>query len=70
MIWIMSVASLLATVAMVYKKWWSFLILLITDFYWIVVDYQTNLYGQSFMFVVYAFIAIWGLVKWHRGDHS
>jgi nicotinamide riboside transporter PnuC len=63
--WGITLASLIGTVANIYKKQWCFIIWLFTNSIWCAVDYYQGLYSQSALFAVYFLLAIWGLRKWN-----
>lgn len=65
--WAVTVASIIGTVANIYKKQWCFLIWLATNGIWMVVDFMAGMYAQAFLFAVYVCLAVWGLIKWRKG---
>jgi len=44
---IVTIVTICATVANVKKKSWSFILYIVTDVVWFVVDYRAGLYGQA-----------------------
>ena len=62
-----TIASLIGTVANIYKKRFCFIIWLFTNSLWCLYDFTKGLYSQSLLFFIYTLLSIWGLVKW-RGD--
>lgn len=68
--WLITIASIIGTVANIYKKWWCFLIWLITNTTWMVIDFNSHLYAQSALFLVYVALAIWGLISWCRDKYK
>lgn len=58
--------TIYASIANVKKQKISFVIYLITDVIWFVVDWRAGLYGQAFLFVVYMVLAIWGWNEWTK----
>ena len=63
-----TVLSIIGTIANIYKKQWCFILWLITNAFWIGYDYYHGLYAQAALFAVYFGLAVWGLVKWGRGN--
>jgi len=63
---IVTIVTICATIANVKKKSWSFILYIITDVVWFVVDYRAGLYGQSILFVGYIIIAFWGWYEWTK----
>lgn len=67
--WAITIASIIGTIANIYKKSWCFIIWLFTNFTWMVVDLKAGLYAQAFLFAIYFMLAVWGLWQWSRaGD--
>lgn len=64
--WLITIASLIGTVANIYKKSWCFLIWLCTNTLWMIVDIRHGLYAQAVLFFVYILLSIWGLIQWRR----
>ncbi|MFA7175560.1 MAG: nicotinamide mononucleotide transporter [Kiritimatiellia bacterium] len=65
--WAVTAASIIGTVANIYKKQWCFLIWLVTNGIWMTVDFMAGMYAQAFLFAVYVALAVWGLIKWRKG---
>jgi nicotinamide riboside transporter PnuC len=64
--WSLTAASIIGTVANIYKKQWCFIIWLFTNTTWMIVDFYKGIYAQSFLFLVYTLLAIWGLIQWTK----
>ena len=64
--YLITIASIVGTIANIYKKRWCFILWLGTNFAWCVVDTYKGLYSQSILFAVYFFLAVWGLIQWQR----
>lgn len=65
---IITVASIIGTVANIYKKKWCFIIWLFTNSSWMVYDFYIGAYAQSLLFAVYTGLAVWGLYKWAKEE--
>lgn len=63
-----TLASIIGTVANIYKKRWCFIIWLFTNSLWCAVDIVAGLYSQAILFAVYVGLAVWGIVKWRRHE--
>ena len=64
--WAITAASIIGTVANIYKKTWCFGLWLVTNSLWMIVDFREGLYSQSFLFFIYVLLAVWGLYQWRR----
>jgi hypothetical protein len=64
--WLITLASIVGTVANIYQKPWCFLVWLVTNITWCVYDLYVGEYSQAFLFGVYAVLACWGLWQWRR----
>lgn len=65
-LWIITGVSIAATILNVKKKRVCFVIWCFTNLTWAVVDFVKGMYAQSFLFIVYFALAVWGLVAWRR----
>ena len=65
--YLITIASIIGTVANIYKKKWCFILWLFTNALWCAVDAYKGLYSQAILFAVYFVLAVWGLVKWRKG---
>jgi Nicotinamide mononucleotide transporter. len=63
---IITIVSLIGTIANIYKKSWCFLIWLFTNGFWCAYDAYIGQYPQAILFGIYFILAIVGLVKWRR----
>ena len=64
--WVLTILSLIGVVLNIKKRKECFYIWGATNFGWVFIDYQAELYAQSFLFAIYFFLAIWGLYAWRR----
>jgi len=65
--WIITVASIVATIANIKKLRWCFYVWAVTNFAWMLINFQIKLYSASVLFLVYFVLAIWGIVSWKGG---
>jgi hypothetical protein len=64
--YLITAASIIGTVANIYKKQWCFVIWLFTNSAWLVIDLMAGLYAQSVLFAVYIALSVMGLAKWGK----
>ena len=76
LLWIVTAASLIATVANIYKKRWCFIIWFMSNIVWAVTDFYYGIYSQAALMLIYTVLAVWGWYKWeeknaekHSGDN-
>jgi nicotinamide riboside transporter PnuC len=62
--WAITMASIIGTVANIYKQRWAFGLWLCTNSLWLIIDFRAGLYSQAFLFGVYVLLAVWGLYQW------
>lgn len=58
--------SIIGVMLNVHKDPRGFLLWMVTNASWAVIDFRRRLYAQSFLFVVYFFLAVWGWFSWMR----
>lgn len=66
MMWFLALLSIIGVVLNVHKNPAGFLLWMFTNACWAVIDFRHRLYAQSFLFVVYFFLALWGWLIWMR----
>ena len=66
LMWIVTGFSILGTVLNIKKKRICFIIWLITNFAWCIYDFVIRDYPQSFLFLVYVGLAIYGIIEWRK----
>lgn len=66
MMWFLALLSIIGVVLNVQKDPRGFLLWMFTNACWAVIDFRKRLYAQSFLFVVYFFLALWGWISWAR----
>jgi len=64
--WMLAGLSIFGVVLNVHKDPAGFLVWMFTNACWAVIDFRKRLYAQSFLFVVYFFLALWGWISWAR----
>lgn len=68
--WIITILSIIGVILNIYKNKYCFIIWAITNFSWFVVDLYYGIYSQAVLFLVYFFLAIFGLIKWAKESKS
>lgn len=64
--WVVAVASLIATVANIYKKKWCWHVWVLSNVAWAGYDFYIGAYAQGCLMGTYGVLAIWGLLKWRK----
>ena len=64
--WGVTVASLVGTVANIYQRRWCFGVWAMTNLAWTAYDIHKTAYPQAALQAVYFGLAIWGLCKWRK----
>ncbi len=62
--WPVVAASLLGTVANIYRRRWCFVLWAATNVTWTVYDIYKTAYPQAVLMAVYFCLAIWGWFSW------
>lgn len=68
--WGVTLASLIGTLANVYRKRWCFWIWLVTNTAWSAYDWWIGAYSQSALMGVYAGLSVLGLIQWRKGKEA
>ena len=68
LMWVVTIASIIGTVANVYKKSWCFIVWASTNFMWVVYNIHKEIYAQAALWVVYFGLSVWGWCKWKKSD--
>jgi len=63
---IITIVSIIATIANVYQKKWCFVVWFFTNAFWTVYDFMIGAYAQSVLFAVYTVLAIMGMYQWTK----
>jgi len=64
MTWALTGLSLLGVVLNIKKKRICFVVWIVTNLAWCVVDFRAGLPAQGCLFGVYCILAVWGWFKW------
>jgi hypothetical protein len=67
LMWAVTFASIVGTIANIYGKRWGFGVWLATNLSWAAYDIWIAAWAQAALFVVYSGTAVWGLIKWKEG---
>ena len=66
LMWLVTLASLTATIANIYHRRWCFAVWLPTNLAWASYDLWKAAYAQAALMAIYAALSVWGLWKWGR----
>lgn len=66
MTWCVTGLAILGTYLNIKKKSVCFIIWTFTNGFWMVYDFSKGIYAQSFLFLVYFGLAIYGWIEWER----
>lgn len=66
--WIISILALTGTILNANRNKYGFILWLITNMYWTVIDFKTGLYAQSALFFAYTILAIKGIITWSKKE--
>jgi nicotinamide riboside transporter PnuC len=61
---VLTTLSLLGTVLVTKQDRRGFIVWIIANIGWSIIDYQAAQYAQAVMFAVYLGLAVWGYVRW------
>ncbi len=64
MMWWLAALSITGVILNVRKDRRGFAVWMFTNTCWALIDLSRGLYAQSFLFVVYFFLALWGWISW------
>lgn len=64
--WMVTIASIIGTVANIKKLQWCFILWFFTNSAWCIYDFMIGAYAQSALFFVYVCLAIWGIYEWRK----
>jgi nicotinamide riboside transporter PnuC len=64
MTWIIAIMSIAGVVLNIYKNKYCFVIWMITNFSWMIIDFYKGIYSQAFLFLIYFILAVYGFIKW------
>ena len=64
MIWILTFISIAGVILNIYKNRWGFFFWMISNAFWIIIDFRKGIPEQSVLFVVYFLTSVWGWIYW------
>jgi len=64
--WIVTLASIVGTVANIYKRRWCFAVWAATNATWCAYDAYLGIWPQAALMGVYFGLAVYGLAKWKK----
>lgn len=66
LLWTTSLISLVGVVLNIYKLRACFVLWLITNAVWAIVDFSHGITSQGALQTVYCALAVWGILKWRK----
>ena len=66
--WIITLLSIIGVVLNIKKKSICFVLWAITNVSWCIYDFMIGAYAQSFLFLVYLGLSIWGIFEWKKEE--
>gem|GEM_PF-864640 len=71
LLWILALFSITGTVLNIQRNRWCFVIWIVTNGCWCVYNlWVLHSYQQGAIFLVYAGLAVWGVVRWSPGKSA
>ena len=67
--WFLTIAALAGVILNIHKRTECFYIWSITNFGWFLVALHKGIYAQATLFLIYFFLALWGIYAWRRNTH-
>lgn len=64
--YIVTVLTLVGTVANAFQKSWCFYLWIITNLFWIAYNINIKQYQQAIIYIVNTIICIIGIINWHK----
>ena len=64
--WFLTALSIIGVILNIKKDRRGFLLWMITNAGWAVVDFSHGLYAQGVLFVVYFALSFWGWIRWKK----
>ncbi|MBU0479088.1 nicotinamide mononucleotide transporter family protein [bacterium] len=64
--WSMTLLSIIGVILNIKKKRICFVLWSITNVSWCIYDFTIQAYAQSFLFLVYLGLSIWGIFEWKK----
>ena len=62
--YIVTVLTLVGTVANAFQKSWCFYLWIVTNLFWVVYNFTIQQYQQAIIYIVNTIICVIGIVKW------
>lgn len=66
--YVVTVITIIGTVANSFQKWWCFIIWIATNTFWIIYNITIKEYQQAFIYVVNDITSIMGLINWRKKE--
>ncbi len=66
--YIVTVITIIGTIANSFQKWWCFIIWIATNTFWIIYNLAIKEYQQAIIYFVNDITSIIGIINWRRKD--
>jgi hypothetical protein len=66
MYWILTFIGIAGVILNIYKNRWGFFLWMISNAFWVFIDFKKGLPEQSFLFMVYFVTSVWGWIYWTK----
>ena len=66
--WVITLVSIIGVVLNIKKKRICWVLWSITNVSWCIYDFRIEEYAQSFLFLVYLGLSIWGIFAWKKEE--
>lgn len=64
--WLVTLFSIIGTIANIHHKRYCFAIWLICNVLWAAYDIHKQAYPQAVLMAIYAVLAVWGWIRWGK----
>ena len=64
--WITTALCLIGTVLNVKKNKWCFVLWLIGNILWLIIDIKNGLISRAILDIVQGILALWGIIEWRN----
>ena len=70
MTWLLTLLSIIGVILNIKKHHSSYIVWIFTNAIWSIIDFSVGLPAQGFLFLIYFFLSIWGLIEWTRNTRK
>ena len=66
MTWILTAISIAGVILNIKHNRICFILWIISNGFWVIIDFQKKIPAQGFLFLIYFGLAVWGLFAWKK----